>query len=245
MLKAELRRLLTTRATYGLWIGAVVVVVVGAFSTISSASTSSLSGPVHEQTFFLLTSVNLSLFALLIGTRSITDEYRHGTIAWSFVAVRSRARLLLIKSLVAGGYTMVVAATAWLVGVAAALATASSKGGDLELAGSDLWPAVGLTAASAAWAILGVHVGALIRQQVPAVVTGLIWVLAVENLGVAMLGGAGRLLPGQAAHAIAHAGATDDPLPVSAAGAILLLYVAATAAAAALSVNRRPLPPQI
>jgi hypothetical protein len=72
---------------------------------------------------------------------------------------------------------------------------------------------------------------------VAAIVGGLIWVLAIENLGSSLLGDSGRYLPGQAAHALAD-------VPVNALsvllGAVMLAgYAIVATLAAAGSLVRR------
>jgi len=70
------------------------------------------------------------------------------------------------------------------------------------------WQALaGLTVA---WGAFGVAIGGLLRHPVAAVVTGLLWVLLVENLGAGLPGYNGRWLPGQAGHALAGVGTTTD-----------------------------------
>ncbi len=245
LLTAEHRKIRTTRTIWALWLATIVVIAVGSFSMASSAAATDLTGPIHEQPLFLMTSVNISLFALLVGVRSATDEFRFGTITWTFVAVKRRSWWFAVKAAVAAAYAAMITATAAVIGVVAALAVSSGKGGDLSFADSDRWPLVGLVAASTMWAVVGVSIGSIIRQQVAAVVTAIVWVLAIENLGASLLGETGKYLPGQAAHALAQAGGEADLLSAFAGGAVLLSLTAIIAAAAAATLVRRPLTPQV
>lgn len=245
LIAAELRKIRTTRTIWALWLGAIVVIVAGAFSMASSAAPGDLSGPLHEQPFFLLTSVNISLFALLVGVRSATDEFRFGTITWTFVAVKRRSRWFVAKALVAAAYAAIITATSAAIGSVAAISVSAGKGGDLGFADSDRWPLAGLVAAAAIWAVVGVSIGSLIRQQVAAVVTAILWVLAVENLGASVLGEAGKYLPGQAAHALAQASTDENYLSALAGGATFLCLASIIAAAGAVTLSRRPLTPQV
>ncbi len=54
--------------------------------------------------------------------------------------------------------------------------------------------------------MVGVAIGALIRNQLIAVALALVWMLAVENVGAAVLGGVAEYLPGQAARSLGAAG---------------------------------------
>jgi ABC-type transport system involved in multi-copper enzyme maturation permease subunit len=242
-LRSELIKLASTRTIYGLTVGAVAVVALSTWSTISSAGATNITGELHAQQFFFLASVNLALFAVIVGIRAATDEFRHGTVVPSVFASRNRARLLAAKATVAAAAAAVLAALAQaaMVGLAMLLAggrllPGTAADSSLEVS-STSWAAMGgLTAASAVWAALGVGIGALVRHQVAAIVGAIIWVLVVENLGAGLLGEAGRYLPGQAAHAVAQ---IPDLLTAPVAAAVLAGYAAAVLLAARLTLSRR------
>lgn len=239
MLRAELRKLTTTRAALGLLVGAVVVTGLSAISTTASAAPTSLEEPLHTQQLFLLASINIGLFALILGVGSFTDEFRHGTIAWTLLSVRERWRVVVAKAVTSALTAALIAlvAQALMVGVAGMLAAA--KGAALGLSRADAGAVVGLAVGAAAWAALGVGVGALVRHQVAAVVGGLVWVLVVENLASGPLQEAGRFMPGQAAHGVANATAATDLLPVWTAALVLSGYVVVLGLLAVLTLSRR------
>lgn len=212
LVKSELIKLLSTRTFYGLMAGAVAVVLLGTASTIMSADSKSLDGSLHEQTFYLLASINVGLFALVLGIRGFTDEFRHGTIITTLLAASSRVRVLVAKVLVAALAASVMAVMTVAAMTAVALLLSSARGVGFDLTYSDVTALTGMTTALALWAGIGVALGAVVRHQVAAIVGGLIWVLVIENLGSSLLGDSGRYLPGQAAHALADA-------PVDALGA--------------------------
>ena len=241
MLRGEFRKWATTRANLGLVAGAAAVSALSAFSTITSADPRSLSDALHSQPLFVLASINIGLFALILGVRSFTDEFRHGTIAWTVLSVRDRWRVIAAKAAISALAALAMALVAQLVMVVVALLSATAKGATLGLETSDALAMVGLAVAAAAWAALGVMVGGMVRHQVPAVVGSLIWVLVVENLASGFLGDAGRFLPGQAAHALANAPIGADLLPAWAAATVLAAYLAALAPVAVASLSRREL----
>ena len=221
LVRAEVVKLTTTRTAMGLLFGAAAVTMLGAFSTIMSAAPADLAAPLHQQHLFLLASINLSLFALVLGIRGVTDEFRHGVIVPTLLLEPTRGRVLWGKAvtLAAAGALLAALAQAAMVGLAVLLL--QRRGVQATVAGPELAAMGGLVAASALWAMIGVAVGAVVRHQVAAVVGALVWVLVVENLGAGLLGQAGRYLPGQAAHALA--GATQaGTLPAPAIGAVVL-----------------------
>lgn len=235
-LRSELIKLTTTRTFYGLMAGAVVVVLLSTWSTLSSAGAA--TGELHTQTFFFLASVNLGVFAVILGVRASTDEFRFGTIVGSVLADGHRGRLLAAKAAVAGIGAAVLAAVATTAMVGLALALTGAAGGALRITADDGAAMVGLLAGSGLWAAIGVGVGAVLRHQVAAVVSVLVWLLVVENLGTGLLGAAGRYLPGQAAHGLAQ---VPHLLDVPAAAALLTIYVAAVLTGAHLAITRRDL----
>jgi ABC-2 type transport system permease protein len=238
-LKAELTKLFTTRGTLGLLAGEVAVVLLTTLSTVASAKSDMLVGPLHEQVFFLLVSINVGIFSLIIGMKSITDEFRYSTIVHAFLSDPSRRRTLVAKAasaaLTAGAFATISAG----VMVAASISLASMKGGSLSLSGSDLGAIGGFVLANALWAVVGLGVGSVVRSQVPAIVGGIVWVLVIENLGSGFLGDAGAYMPGQAAYGLARALDTDSALDVMTAGLVFGLYAVVFFALGLTSIRRR------
>lgn len=243
MLRAETRKLATTRSAVALVAGAVAVVGLGAFSTSMSASAAALEEPLRSQEMYLLTSINVGLFALIVGIRSFTDEFRHDTIAWTLLSIPDRWRIVAAKSLVSAVVAAVMSLLALVAMTAIAAAVASSTGASVALTSADVTAGAGLLLAAAAWAVVGTAIGALVRHQVAAIVGAVIWVFAVENLAAGSLGDAARLLPGAAAHSVAGATAASDLLSAAAGAAVLLGYTAALSITAAIDLERRELTP--
>lgn len=237
-LRSEFIKLTSTRTVYGLLVGAIAVVALGTFSTIASAGAANLAGDLRTQPFFYLASVNLAVFAVILGVRSVTDEFRYGTIVASVVGSGHRGQLITAKATVAGLGAAMLAALAQTAMVGLALTLSTTAGGALQVSSTDVAAIAGLTAASALWAAIGVGVGALVRHQVAAIVGVIVWVLVVENLGASLMGAIGRYLPGQAAHGLAQ---LPDLLAVPLAAAVLTAYTAVALIAAGIATARRDL----
>ena len=223
-LRAELLKLLTTRALYGLLAGEVAVVVLTAVSTVASAKADARTGAVHDQVFFLLVAINVGLFSLIIGMRTVTDEYRHGTIIHAFLADPKRRKTIAAKAAAAATAAIALASIALAVVLVVALPLASAKGGSLTVAGSDIAAGIGFLLANGLWAVVGVGVASLVRHQVAAIVGGVVWIYVVENLGSGFLGDAGAYLPGQAAYALSQADANSSAVDPSFAAAVMTSY---------------------
>jgi ABC-type transport system involved in multi-copper enzyme maturation permease subunit len=237
LVRAELIKLFSTRTFFGLVAGAVAVVLLGSASTIISANPQDLRGPLHEQTFYVLASINGGLFALVLGVRGFTDEFRYGTIITTLLSARRRFSVLGAKLIVAA----LAAATMAIVTEAAMSATAamlsSARGAEVTVSAADIGAFAGMVGAFALWAAIGTTLVAIVRHQVAAIVGGLVWVLVIENIGSSLLGDAGRYLPGQAAHALADA--PVEALASTMGGIVLVAYaLVATVAAARTLVGR-------
>ncbi len=238
LLRSEFDKLVSVRTAAGLTLGAVVVAGLGTFSTIASSNPEGLDRPLHDQMFFLLASINLGLFALVLGTRAFTDEFRYGSIVPTLLVAPARGRVLAAKVITYAAAGAVLVAAALAVTLAIAYPMMGTKGAALTVRAADGAALAGMVAAGALWGVIGVAVGALVRQQVAAVVGALIWVLVVENLGAGLLRDAGRYLPGQAAHALADASQAGTLLAPALGAAVLAAYALVALALAALRMVR-------
>ena len=183
-----------------------------------------------------------ALFAALIGAMSITGEIRHGTIRPTFLVTPARRRVVAGKlsasMLIGVGFGLAAGALAAGAGTAAL----EARGIEVQLDGGDYTLFVAGTAVGAAlWAAIGVGVGAVVRNQVPALVGICAWVLFVESLlvgDIGVVGDVGRFAPGPAAAALS--GQDPDTLLAPGGGFVVLaLYAAAAATAAALATEGR------
>lgn len=242
-LRSELLKQRTTWTNAGLLLGLVILVLfVVLLHGFGLAAENVDSTSKQITVLFGWGEVLGVLFAALLGAMSITGEIRHGTIRPTFLVTPERRRVVAAKiwasMLIGCGFGLVAGAVAVGVGTA----TLRARGIDIRLDAGDyaLLVAGGATAA-ALWAAIGVGLGAVVRNQVPALVGICAWLLFVENLLVGDLAGVGdvgRLLPGAAGKAIS--GQDPGTLLAPGIGLILLtLYAAAAAVAGCLATARR------
>jgi ABC-2 type transport system permease protein len=94
--------------------------------------------------------------------------------------------------------------------------------------------------------VLGVGLGALLRNQIAAVVTGLVWLLVVDQILVALAPTVGRWTLGGATAGLLQLGSSSttrgDLLPAWAGGTVLLTYAAVIGLLAWTATSRRDLP---
>lgn len=241
LVRAELRKVLSTRLWWGLLIGAL------AFSALQSGVTSGFSGveagpgqpalPGLETAEAVRSVYPLSMvtgtymFALVLGITGMTGEYRYQTITSTFLVSPRRARVVVAKIL---AHALVGAAFA-VAGLLAVLVVGgtvmSLRGYDLGLDAERLWPTMGLAVlAIAIWTVVGIGVGTLIRSQVVAIVLALLFTFLIEPLVSLAAAAAGldevaRWLPGNASSALMAPGDTMlDYLDWWAGGLVLLGY---------------------
>ncbi|HEY3686658.1 MAG TPA: ABC transporter permease [Streptosporangiaceae bacterium] len=144
-------------------------------------------------------------FTLILGVLGVTTEYRHMTITATLLAVPRRGRLLLAKLLayLVAGFVYAVVIVGVTFGFAAAVL--SVRGLPVTAPGLDL-PQImlGGVLTITLYAPMGLAVGALVRNQVAAIVGTLIYFWWVETLLIFLLPAVGRWLPGGAAQAMLH-----------------------------------------
>jgi ABC-2 type transport system permease protein len=177
MIAAELFKLRTTRTFYGLVGGSlglilVIVILVTALVNFSPSD--------HPLTDIMMFSGFIQPFILVLGILAITSEFRHGTITPSLLVTPDRVRLVLSKL-----------AASVLIGLALGLLTTvlvflivKGIGGlrDLDTSGDGGKLIIGGTVDTALWAALGLGIGAILRNQVGAIVGSLVYLFVLENL---------------------------------------------------------------
>jgi ABC-type transport system involved in multi-copper enzyme maturation permease subunit len=183
-----------------------------------------------------------ALFASLLGAISITGEIRTGLIRPTFLATPNRALVIAAKVAAGALAGVVVGLLAEALTAAVTSAGLAARGIDVALSAGDLAQLLaGGAAAAAMFAAIGVGVGALVRNQVGAVVGLCVWLLLLETILVGNVPSAAKFSPGASAGAIAGAIQTQDAadLLAPALGTLLLAVYAAAATAAGLITTER------
>ncbi|HXW34442.1 MAG TPA: hypothetical protein VEJ87_07670 [Acidimicrobiales bacterium] len=215
---------------------------------------------------------NSRLLALVLGVLIITGEYRHKTATPTFLAEPRRGRVVSAKlgigfagGVLLGALTMLTGLILGLILVSLQVhscltpfgvqqgmsqSVCSAEQGRYFVASShELWHqwsriAPGVVVGTGLFAILGVGLGALLKNQIVAIIVGLGSVLVIEGIIVAVEPSVGEYLPGQAATAIENAGrtsfgaASSQLLPWWGGVILLLVYGVVLAAVGALTTVR-------
>jgi ABC-type transport system involved in multi-copper enzyme maturation permease subunit len=190
----------------------------------------------------------------LIGAIGVSGEYRHRTVATTYLAAPRRGRVLAAKLIVYCVLGLGYGVIASLTSAAALGAGAVLRGVELTLGAADLAGLlVRLAVAATVYTVLGAGIGALARNQLVAVgiVVGYFYFLEYVLLIVPGINAAYPYLPGGAtasltsftfvANTVAEQTASAGPslLPAAAGAAVLVGYAALTTGlASVLSLHR-------
>ena len=256
LVRSELRKITSTRLWWGLLIGAVL------FTAIQSGVTAAVAGvdtgggqppspPLDvpeaiRQVYVGAAFTGTYIFAMVLGITAMTGEYRYQTITPTFLVTPRRPRVVVAKMLanlgVGIGYAVAGLLTAFFVGGVVITVRDFPLGYDTER----LWSGAVLVAVAVGlWALLGIGIGTLIRNQVAAIMVAVFVTFLVEPILTFALEAAGRdnlvkWLPGNASAALTSPGDTFlDYLDWWAGGLVLIGYAAVLAGLGlALSVRR-------
>jgi ABC-2 type transport system permease protein len=194
----------------------------------------------HDNQHMLL-SVGTSgaLFASLIGVMAITGEFRHGTIRPTFVVTPHRSRVITAKVIASLLTGLLFGLLAIALSLGVGYAVLAGKGIDFALDTKHvLLLVLGTLGMTALWAALGVGLGAVIKNQVFAIIGLIIWAMLVDNLLRGLVPDVGRFTP-TAASASITADPADYLLGPLAGGLLLVSYTVVIVAAGTLLVARR------
>jgi ABC-2 type transport system permease protein len=237
-LLSELRKMRSTRTNLGLLAGMVALILLTVILTGFITKKPELVD-LENQYALLSAGTSAALFAALIGVMAITSEFRHGTIRPTFVVTPHRSRVISAKVLASllMGVLFGLAAIGLSFGIGYGILAVRDI--PLALSTTDvLWLVLGTPVLTAAWAAIGVGLGALVRNQVFAVIGLILWAMIIDNLLRGLVPSIGGYTPVGASAAII-ADPTDYVLSAAAGGVLLLGYVAVFIAAGALLVARR------
>jgi ABC-2 type transport system permease protein len=238
LVRAQLLRLYSRRSTWGLLAAALILTL--AFAGMVLGDVGGMGGLPRGSVRLrdaLLGAASLGTVpVMLLGVLSITTEFHHRTATATFLATPQRWRVLAGKTiaclLVVPPVALVLLTAPLTLGV---LSGAIDLTLDADFARLIARAALGFEC----WALLGVSIGAAIRNQTVAVVAPLVWFGVVEQLLQSY--GVGRLLPWLPGGASAALSGARFPgvLPVWAALLVFLAYVAALLVPGARAISLR------
>lgn len=183
-----------------------------------------------------------ALFAALLGAIGVTSEIGTGTIRPTLLATPNRGIVIAAKVSASALAGLLIGLTA--EALVAAIASAGLAIRDIHItlsAGDFAQMLAGGAVAAALWAAIGTGIGAVVRNQVGAVVGLCVWLLLVESILIGDVPSAAKFSPGASAGALAGMiqNISNGALLAPAVGALLLVLYAASAAAVGVIVTER------
>ncbi len=245
LVRAELLKLRSTRMASWLLLGTLALMVLTVAVNIPSAGVENNALSLQEPAL-LARIVGVSfgvpeVTIVVLGILAFTQEVRYGTIVSTFLVEPRRSRILVAKGLALVLASAVIAAATLAGSLIASIALIRVRGGNVTF-GVEFWQVVAAVfVVMALYGVIGLAVGALLRNQIVAVVTALIWLLAVEQVLMDALPAVGRWTPGGAAYGLLQLGpaVTSGTLLVAPIAGLLFAVYTATAVVLALVVTPR------
>jgi ABC-2 type transport system permease protein len=246
LIRAELRKLRTTRMIAWLLVATVALVLVTVAANVSSADADDPALPLHDpallgQVIGISFGVPQVLMTLL-GVLGFTQEVRYGTISSTFLVEPRRSRVLIAKGVALLLAAVAITAATLIVTVALGMALIDAKDGNVTT-GGQFWQVVAAVfVAMALYGLIGLALGALLRDQIVAVIATLVWLGPAEHLLIDALPDVGRWTPGGATFGLLQLGSaltTHGTLLNAPVGGLLLLAYTVAATALALTVAPR------
>jgi ABC-2 type transport system permease protein len=233
----EWTKLRTVRGPWLLLAAGQLVIVAGISGLAAAGSDPGTDAGVRE--LLSHAGVASAIFALILGVTAVAGEYRHRTITDTYLSTPGRPRVVLAKLVAYTAVGAVAGAVSAVTGAAVTAAWAAADGASLDLSDPSVWRIlVGVVAFNAAYAAIGVSLGALVRNQTAAISIALIWIVLVESALANLLDDLGRWLPNRAGMGVGYMPAAGV-LPQWGAGLLLAGYAVAFAVVAAATTVRR------
>jgi ABC-2 type transport system permease protein len=248
LVRAELLKLRTVMLPVWLLLTTLALVLLGVVATVLTAG---LEGaPLQRDDPEMLARAVASasggnIVVLILGILALTQEFRFGTATPSFLVTPRRGRVLAAKLLAVSLVGLVFALISAVLALVVSAVLIGARGDTLRFDSSVVQVLLGVGLVMLLYGPIGVAVGALVRNQIAAVVGALAWTFIAEQLLVALLPEVGRWTPGGASSAVLQLGdvatTRGDLLPVWAGALLLIAYAVVLAAVAARLTLRRDL----
>jgi ABC-2 type transport system permease protein len=236
-MRSELLKQRSTQTALWLFLSMVGLVGLAVALHVLALSKTRLATNAHQLEVFQIGTRAGMLFAALAGALAITAEIRFGTIRPTFLVRPTRNPVVAAKLAVGALTGLVFGLIAEALMATFAEIAFSLRDIPNELTSGDYTRILlGGAAAAALWAILGVGMGALVRNQVGTLVGLFAWMFLVESVSEGFVPGVAKLMPGGAGLSLAG---NEHKLSIGVAALLLLAYSTAAAAAGWLTTLRR------
>lgn len=219
LLRAEWRKVITTKLWWGMLLGAMALTSLGVVALIASNGVrGSIALPLSAastQKSIAASAASAYLFSIVVGIILITIEFRHFTSRPTFLIEPRRGLVIVAKMMIAALvgiiYGIVCAATA----VAIMVPWLAAKGVTIQwIGGGVLELLLSAIVVIAIFSVVGIGIGVLVRNQIAAVIAALAYLFVIEPLIqiIPVIKNVYPYLPGAAASAITGGGRPGSTL---------------------------------
>ncbi|MFZ2032744.1 MAG: ABC transporter permease [Candidatus Dormiibacterota bacterium] len=214
LVRAEWRKVTTIKLGWGMLLGALALAALGVVAQIASNGNGASGNPLpplsaaETQRSIAASGGSAYLFSVVVGIILMTTEFRHFTSRPTFLIEPRRGRVIVAKVIVA-------AVVGIIYGLACAALTAAIMTPWFAALGVNIgWTSNGVLLSMlgdiiviAVFAVVGIGVGVLVRNQIAAVIGALVYLFVLEPLIdiIPVVKNAYPYLPGAAGAAITGA----------------------------------------
>jgi ABC-2 type transport system permease protein len=240
VVSSELLKMRTTRTFWGLAGAAIALVMLAVVLVLALTDDAFDESDVRS---LLSSAGGAGLMMLILGVVFSAGEYRHGTIAWTLLVTPARLRVAVGQALASALAGAAVSAVAALLTAVVALPWLGAKDAASLSSGEVLGIFAGGVLYGALAGAFGAGLGALLRNQVLAVVLVLVYLFVIDPTLTALFEDYGRFSLSGLQTSITGGSEEDfggeDMLPFGVAVLIWVAYTAVLVGAAALLTSRR------
>jgi ABC-2 type transport system permease protein len=229
LIRAEFLKLRSTQVWFWLLLAAVALSALFVIGPLASRGDIRTGSDVADM--FASASIGYVVIFVL-GVLGVTTEFRYQTITATVLATPSRWTLITAKMISYAILGLLYAAVCLIVQLAIAIPWLSAKNVHYSLSSDHIPHAlIGVFVVLALFGIIGLGAGALLKNQIVAVTVGVIFLVALQNIFLAIPGvkHAYPYLPGGAVNAIVRVGASSDDYNgvhvLSTAGGVVMLLL--------------------
>lgn len=186
IVRSEFRKLLTTQVWLWLLLASVAIT---ALLVVAQIAPSDGIQDQNDAVGVFTSSGTAYIAVFVLGVLGVTTEYRYQTITPTVLATPSRTALVAAKMITYAVVGAVFGIVCVIVQVAIALPWLSAKGYDISLGTHNVPRALlSVFVVLALFGVIGLGIGALLRNQIVAVAVGVIFLLVINNLFVIIPG---------------------------------------------------------
>ncbi|MEY2399195.1 MAG: type transport system permease protein [Actinomycetota bacterium] len=236
-LRSELRKARFTRSLWALPAAGLAVAIIGSLLLVTAGKASEMPTRLSQFGPLRFGPTNFGLLLLVVGVRVFADETQHHTLSSTFIRTPNRQRVTAAKAVVAAGIALLFCVVTDIATIAITAAGLSARNLPMVYdTGASALMLARVLVAMVLLALIGLGVGAGLRNRSVAMVATILWFA----LGESLVGGLlhiTRYLPGPAVSGLVSNTATPDHLAAAASALLLVAYALAAGATAYVAVR--------